>query len=338
MIKVAILGATAYGSRELIRWLLRHPAGVSFSYLGSRQEGMKVSDVFPVFEGVLDVPYQPHDPDAVPDDTDVVFLTLPHTVPMECVPRLLERGFRVIDFSGDYRLTDRAVYEKHYDHKHTDWGNIEKAVYGMPEFFAEQIAKAELVANPGCYPTSAILAVAPLAKHGLIDPRSIIIDAKSGVSGAGNKAKPDYHFPHCNESVHAYKVGAHRHEPEMAQVLSGIAGEKADILFVPHLIPMDRGILSTAYASLTKEISEEEMRSLVTEFYRSAPFVRVKQGQVMPRTKDTIDTNFCDLGVRVVGRRAVIVSCIDNLAKGAATQAIENMNVMFGFKQTDGLL
>ncbi|NOZ22631.1 MAG: N-acetyl-gamma-glutamyl-phosphate reductase [Planctomycetes bacterium] len=336
--KAAILGATSYGSRELIKWLLRHPAGVKLSYLGSRQEGMKVSDVFPVFEGVLDVAYQPHDPDAVPEDTDVVFLTLPHTVPMECVPRLLERGFRVIDFSGDYRLRNVDVYEKHYKHGHTDPANIEEAVYGLPEFFADEIAKAQLVANPGCYPTAAILSIAPLAKHGLIEMDSIIVDAKSGVSGAGNKPKPDYHFPHCNESVHAYKVGAHQHEPEIAQYLGDLAGAEANVLFVPHLIPMDRGIFSTAYANLKKAVDEEELRSLVTEFYENAPFIRVKQGENLPRTKDTIDTNFCDIGVRVVGQRAVVVACLDNLAKGMATQAIQNMNIMFGLKQTDGLV
>ncbi|MEW6359819.1 MAG: N-acetyl-gamma-glutamyl-phosphate reductase [Planctomycetota bacterium] len=336
--KVAILGATSYGARELIRWLLRHPAGVSFSYLGSRQEDVKVSDVFPVFEGVLDVPYQPHDPDAVPDDTDVVFLTLPHTVPMECVPRLLERGFRIIDFSGDYRLRDLDVYEKRYKHTHTDPANVKKAVYGLPELFEKEIAAARLVANPGCYPTAAILSVAPLAKHGLIDLSSIIIDAKSGVSGAGNTPKPDYHFPHCNESVHAYKIGAHQHEPEIAQYIGDAAGAEATVLFVPHLIPMDRGIFSTAYLDLVKGIGEDDLRALVTEFYKDAPFVRVKQGAHLPRTKDTTDTNFCDLGVRVIGRRAVVVSCIDNLAKGAATQAIQNMNSMLGLDQTDGLL
>jgi len=335
---VAILGATAYSSRELIKWLLRHPAGVTFNYLGSRQEELKLSDVFPTFDGVLEQEYQPHGADVVPDDTDVVFLTLPHTVPMECVPRLLERGFKVIDFSGDYRLTDVSVYEAHYDCKHTDPGNIANAAYGLPELYAGEIAEAQLVANPGCYPTAAILAMAPLVKNKLIDPLSIIVDAKSGVSGAGNKPKPDYHFPHCNENVQAYKVGAHRHEPEMAQVIGAAGDQEAAVLFVPHLVSMDRGILSTNYANLAAKISEKQLCALVTDFYKNAPFVRVKQGDSLPRTKDTLDTNFCDIAVRVVGERAVVVSCIDNLGKGAATQAIHNMNLVMGFNETDGLL
>lgn len=335
---VAILGATAYGSRELIKWLLRHPAGVRFSYLGSRQGDLKVTDVFPQFGGLVDQAYQPHDVEAVPKETDIVFLTLPHTVPMECVPRLLARGFRVIDFSGDYRLRDVAVYEKRYKHAHTDAGNITKAVYGLPELYREKIASASLVANPGCYPTAAILALAPLAKHKLMDPSGVIIDAKSGVSGAGNTPKPDYHFPHCNESVHAYKIGSHQHEPEIAQVVGDVAGEKASVLFVPHLVPMDRGIFSTSYVPLRKDIGEEELRALITDFYKGSFFVRVKQGENLPRTKDVFDTNFCDIGVRVVGRRAVVVSCVDNLAKGMATQAIQNMNVMLGRDEADGLI
>ena len=254
--KVAILGATAYSSRELIKILLRHPEGVEIVYLGSRSpEDKRLSDVFPIFEGVADLPFQPHGAQNVPEDADVVFLTLPHTVAMESVPKLLDRGFRVIDFSADYRLKDPAVYKERYGVEHTDTKNLEISVYGLPELFRDEIADARLVANPGCYPTPALLSLAPLLREKIIDPKGIIVDAKSGVSGAGNKPTMRTHFPECNENVEAYKIGVHGHEAEMEQFASILAGEKASLCFVPHLIPMDRGILATTYARLVRDVS-----------------------------------------------------------------------------------
>jgi len=337
--KIAIMGATAYSSRELIKLLLRHPAKLEINYLGSRQEGeLKISDIFPIFEGVTDLALQPHGPEHVPDNTDLVFLTLPHTVAMTCVYALMERAFRVIDFSADYRQKNTAVYKERYGTDHTDQKNLKISVYGLPELYAKEIAGARLVANPGCYPTPAILSLAPLVREKLIDPSHVVVDAKSGVSGAGNKPTQRTHFPECNENVEAYKIGVHGHEAEIAQVVSWQAGEDVSVLFVPHLIPMNRGILTTIYAVLKEDKTEAEIRGLLEDAYKGCVFVRVKPEGVLPRTKDVLDTNFCDIAVRVIGRKVVLVSAIDNLTKGAASQAVQNMNLMLGLDETAGLM
>jgi N-acetyl-gamma-glutamyl-phosphate reductase len=256
---------------------------------------------------------------------------------MEFVPQSLDAGCKVVDISADYRLRDAQIYEKWYGAKHTDTGHLAESVYGLPELFAEEIKGARLVANPGCYPTGAILGLAPLVSRGLIELEGIIIDAKSGISGAGRTPSPTLHFPECNESVAAYNVGVHRHTPEMNQILSEVAEKKVSVCFVPHIVPMDRGILSTIYVHLTKEISQSAMEDLFSDFYEDAPFVILRKDS-LPATKDVWGTNFCHLALRSFGRRAVIISAIDNLIKGASGQAVENMNLMAGLKQTEGLL
>ena len=336
--KVGILGATAYTSRELIRLLLRHPRKIEIVYLGSRrEENPRLSEIFPIFEGVLDMRMAPLDPDRAPA-MDLVFSTLPHAVSMKFVAGFAKKGCRVIDFSADYRFKNLATYEKWYKEAHTDPERVKQAVYGLPELFAEQIRKAQIVANPGCYPTSVILPLAPLVAKKMIEPRGIIADSKSGVSGAGTKLDMMYHFSECNESVQAYKVGRHQHSPEMEEVLSTVSSEAVSVCFVPHLIPMDRGILSTIYAPLRVEATTESVRKVLADFYAGKPFVRVKTGEALPRTKDVFTPIFCVIAVRVVGQRVILVSCIDNLMKGASSQAVQNMNIMFGFDERAGLI
>jgi N-acetyl-gamma-glutamyl-phosphate reductase len=337
--KVGILGATAYTSRELIKLLLRHPEKIEIAYLGSRREDPpRISDIFPIFDGVLDMRCAPLDPGVVPKGVELIFSTLPHAVSMKFVSRFADKGFRIIDFSADYRFKNLKTYEKWYKEAHTDPERVKDAVYGLPELFAAQIRKAQIVANPGCYPTSVILPLAPLLARKTVEPRGIIADSKSGVSGAGTKLDMMYHFSECNESIQAYKIGRHQHSPEMEEVLSTVSGEGVSVCFVPHLVPMDRGILSTIYATLRADGPTEQVQQTMTSFYAGKPFVRVKTGEALPRTKDVFNTNFCDIAVRVVERRVIIVSCIDNLMKGASSQAVQNMNVMFGFDEKAGLI
>jgi N-acetyl-gamma-glutamyl-phosphate reductase len=251
------------------------------------------------------------------------------------VPKLLDAGIKVVDLSADYRLDSAEVYADWYGQKHGDPARLGKTVYGLPELFRDQIRASRLVANPGCYPTSAILPLAPLLKAGLIAPRDIIIDSKSGVSGAGRTPKLTTHFSECNESVSAYNVGRHRHAPEIEQILSKAAGRPVEVIFTPHLIPMDRGILSTIYAQPLAELGEEKALDTIREFYRDEPFVRVVNH--LPATKDTTDTNFCDITARVVRGRLLVISCLDNLIKGASGAAVQNFNLMFGFAETTAL-
>jgi N-acetyl-gamma-glutamyl-phosphate reductase len=242
----------------------------------------------------------------------------------------------VIDFSADYRLNDAATYKKWYGIDHPDAGRMAGTVYGLPELYREQIKPAKLVANPGCYPTSAILALAPLLRAGAIFTGGIIVDSKSGVSGAGREPKPHLHFPECNESVSAYGVGTHRHMPEIDQILSDVAGQQIEVVFTPHLIPMDRGILTTCYAQATADHDDESLLAVLREFYADEPFVRV--ASALPGTKHVAGTNFCNVTVRRVRGRVVVVSAIDNLVKGASGAAVQNFNLMHGFEETTALL
>lgn len=336
MIRVSILGATGYSALELIKLLLRHPE-VQIAALTSRQEGSPtIASVHPSLQGRLALRCENLEPAAVAERSDCVFCCLPHGVVTRWVPPLLAAGVRVIDLSADYRLRDPAVYEKWYHQPHGDVEHLPQAVYGLPELFRDSIRGAQLVANPGCYPTTAALALAPLLKAGLIEPHGIIIDAKSGVSGAGREPKLTTHYPECNESISAYGVGNHRHTPEIEQTLSAACGTAVEVIFTPHLVPMDRGILSTSYALPRGEASEAELKQALRTFYDGEPFVRVVDH--LPGTKDSAHTNFCDVTVRRVKGRVLTVSCEDNLIKGASGQAVQNMNLMFGLKETAGLL
>jgi len=335
MIRAAIIGATGYTALELIKILLRHP-DVEITTLTSRSEGNPhVASVHPQLAGRIDLQMADLGPAEVAARADVAFSCLPHGVTSTLVPKLLDAGLRVIDLSADYRLNSPAVYAEWYGQKHGDPDRLGKTVYGLPELFREQIRNAPLVANPGCYPTSAILALAPLLKQGLVAPRDIIVDSKSGVSGAGRSPKLTTHFPECNESISAYNVGRHRHAPEIEQVLSTASGRAVEIIFTPHLVPMDRGILSTSYSQPLGDLTEEKALDAIREFYSREPFVRVVNH--LPGTKDTAGTNFCDITARMVRGRLITISCLDNLIKGASGAAVQNFNLMYGFAETTAL-
>ena len=335
MVRVAILGATGYTALELIKILLRHPE-VEITTLTSRQEGnLRVADVHPTLIDRIDLPLENLEPAAVAGRADCVFSCLPHATSAQAVKHLIEAGCRVVDFSADYRLRDPAVFEKWYGQPHQDPGRLESAVYGLPELFREQIRQTQLLANPGCHPTTAILALAPLLAAGLVAPHDIVIDSKTGVSGGGRTPKPVFHFPECNENVSAYGVGTHRHTPEIDQVLSSVGGSPIEVVFTPHLIPMDRGILATAYSLPVGNVSEEQLMEQMQKFYADAPFVRVVEH--LPRTKETTGTNYCDVTVRLVRGRVLTFGALDNLIKGASGAAVQNFNLMYGLDETTAL-
>jgi N-acetyl-gamma-glutamyl-phosphate reductase len=337
MTKVAILGGSGYTAAELIKILLRHP-GAKIEAVTSRQEGTPpVAELHPSLLGRIDLTCEPFDPDALKlRGVQCAFGCLPHGVSAESIKPLLERGIRVVDLSADYRLRDPRVFEAYYGEPPHDLANLAPAVYGLPELYGDKIAKADLVANPGCYPQTGILGLAPLVARKLIDLRNIIVNSCSGVSGAGRTPKLPYHFPECNESVSAYNVGKHRHTPEMEQALGDIAGEPVEVLFAPHLVPMDRGIFSTIYATPTKPVAEADLTALYREYYKTARFVRVRDA--MPGTKDTAHTNFIDLCVKVARGKIVVLACEDNLVRGASGVAVQNFNRMFGYEETAGLV
>lgn len=334
--RIAILGATGYSALELIKLLLRHPQA-EIVCVTSRQEGSPhIGTVHPSLSGRLDLRCEDLGPEAVASRAQCVFSCLPHGVTTSIVPSVLSAGAKVIDFSADYRLKDPAVYAEWYGEKHGDPDRLGEAVYGLPELFRRQIVPARLIANPGCYPTSASLALAPLVKAGLIEPTDIIVDSKSGVSGAGRTPKLNTLFPECNESVSAYNVGRHRHTPEIEQVVSTAGGRAVQIIFTPHLIPMDRGILTTAYSRPVGNVTESQAQDCLRSFYAKEPFVRVVDH--LPGTKDSSGTNYCDITARVVRGRVLTISCLDNLIKGAAGAAVQNFNLLYGYPETTALL
>jgi N-acetyl-gamma-glutamyl-phosphate reductase len=335
-IRVGIIGATGYTGLEVIQLLLRHPEAQIVA-LASRQEGRpSIADVHPKLKGRLLLPLENLSPEQLASQCDCVLSCLPHGASAATVRELLNCGVRVIDFSADYRLNDVATYERWYDVTHPDPDRIESTPYGLPEFFAAQIRSAPLVANPGCYPTSAILALAPLLRAAAVSAEDLIVDSKSGVSGAGRTPKLTTHFPECNENFSAYNVGKHRHGPEIQQILSTLAHRDVGLIFTPHLVPMDRGILTTAYARRTDQRDERELIEIMREAYADCPFVRVTDE--LPATKNTAHTNFCDLSLRIVADRVIVISCLDNLIKGASGAAVQNMNVMFDLPETMALL
>ena len=339
MLNIAIVGASGYTGLELIRILHCHPE-VAVTCLTSEQSaGKRISDVFPTLRGRCDLVLEHLEPVLVAEKADIIFTALPHKAAMEVVPTFLKLGKKVIDLSADYRLSDAAVYGQWYE-PHLNPANLKKAVYGLPELRRNRIKSAKLVANPGCDPTSIILGLAPLLKKGLIYLSSIIADSASGVTGAGRAAKVDSLYCEVNEGYKAYGVGGvHRHTPEIEQELSLLAGEQLKITFTPHLAPMDRGILSTIYATPTKPLSTETITRLYQDFYAGKPFVRVLPQGTLPSTAFVRGSNFCDIAPLVDLRtgRIIIVSAIDNLVKGASGQAVQNMNLVCGFPETMGL-
>jgi len=335
MIRVAIIGATGYTGAESIEIILQHGEAELVYLSALPQECGAVEDVFGQFKGRCDLQIEPLDLGKLSGLADMALCCLPHKVSMGFVPKLLDAGLKVIDFSADYRLKNTEIYEKFYEVKHTDTANLARAVYGLPESFREQIKGADLIANPGCYPTGALLAVAPLLKEDLVETESIIVNAVTGVSGAGRNPSSKFHFPNMNENLFAYGIGTHRHMPEMEQIASEIAGSEVKILFQPHAGPFDRGILSTVYCQPKGKISNEKLSKLYNDFYAAEHFVQILNDA--PAVKDVAGTNYCHIFATRAKGRIIIFSAIDNLVKGASGQAVQNMNIVFGLEETLGL-
>ncbi len=336
-INASIVGATGYTGQELIDILLSHPNVRLTGLYSTTDEPRAISALVPRFFRRTELVCKKLNISEVSARSDAVFLALPHTQAMDLVPLLLKAGKLVIDLSADYRFKDLRAYEKAYNLKHKDKANIAKAVYGLPELYREKIKNAKLVANPGCYPACAILALAPLVVTGNIDLDLVIIDAKSGTSGAGKKAVQESLFSEVDEDFRAYKVNTHQHMPEIEQELSKLSGEKVGITFVPHLLPLKRGILETIYLRTDKKLSTESALDLYRKFYKNEPFIRIKD-EGFPSIKDVCNTNFCDIGIKVFAKEIIIVAAIDNLLKGASGQAVQNLNLMMDYPETSGLL
>jgi N-acetyl-gamma-glutamyl-phosphate reductase len=338
MLKVGIYGASGYTGQELLRLLLRHRQFEIVAVTSRRYAGIPVSDIYPVFAGLTDLAFINASPEDVAALADVIFLALPHGVSMDIAPIFLRAGKKVVDLSADFRLHDVAVYEQWYT-RHTAPDFIKESVYGIPELNRDAIAAARLVANPGCYPTSVILGLAPLLKADWIDDTSIIVDAKSGVSGAGREPQIGTLFCEVDEGFKAYKVGKHRHTPEMEQAISLLAGHDVRISFTPHLLPISRGILSTIYATLRKDVMDMDLIDLYREFYEGKKFVRIYKAGTFPDISSVRGSNYCDIGLTIDRRtkRVIAICTIDNLIKGASGQAIQNMNLMCGISEDTGL-
>ena len=337
-ISASIIGASGYSGAELMKILLRHKQVRIEKLFANSSVGKRITDLHPWFGGRVDSIYERYSVDAA-CTSDIVFVALPSGEAMNMVPELLERGKRVIDLGGDFRFKDVSLYEKFYKHEHKAKNTLHQAVFGLPEWNRQQIGAASLVANPGCYATSAILPLAPVLKEGIIQPRGIAISSLSGVSGAGRSSNVDYSFAEVNESVKAYKVGVHQHTPEIKTALEAISGITVSVTFVPHLLPITRGIYTSIYAPLAKEVTPDEVLAAFRKYYGSEPFIRISDTAI-PEIKNVNYTNFLDIGFRIYAdnNQLIILSAIDNLIKGAAGQAVQNMNLMFGFNETEGLL
>jgi len=338
MHRIAVIGASGYTGVELLRVLSLHPE-IDLQCVTSRQyAGLPVHRVFPSLQGRLDLTFEEVDPAELADRVELVFTAVPHQAAMTMVPQLMDGDCRVIDLSADFRLQDVAVYESWYQ-QHTACSLLAEAVYGLPELFRAEIAGARLVANPGCYPTSIALALAPLLEKNLVDPSTIIIDSKSGTSGAGRAAKLDTLFCEVNEGFKAYGLPRHRHTPEIEQTLGRLAGEAVTISFTPHLLPVNRGILSTCYASLAHNLNPDVLHEVYRERFDKEEFVRVLPQGHLPNITQVTGSNFCDIGLATDERtgRVIVVSVIDNLVKGAAGQAVQNMNIMLGLPENSAL-
>lgn len=340
-LKVSVVGASGYSGAELVRLLAGHPKVKLACLTGDSSAGEKFSDLYPALRGFVDEVVEPLDLQALAKKSSFVFLALPHGQAMKLAPALLDKGLKVVDLSGDFRLKDPLAYEKWYKAPQTAAKLLSKAVYGLPELNREAIVKADLVANPGCYATSILLALMPLVAKKAADPDSLIVDCKSGVSGGGRKFIREYQFVEVNDNLSVYKAaGTHQHLPEIEQVLSKLAGKELRLTMTPHLLPVSRGILTTAYTDLVEDgMSTRHLQTLYKDYYQGHPFVRVYEGDPLPELKAVRGSNFCDLGLRVDERtgKAVVVCTLDNLGKGAAGQAVQNMNLMNGFPEDTGL-
>ncbi|WP_251551993.1 N-acetyl-gamma-glutamyl-phosphate reductase [Neobacillus muris] len=337
--KAAVIGGTGYGAIELIRLIHRHPYLEMGSVVSNSQAGNKLSDSYPHLSGIVDHPLEKFNAAALSETNDVVFLATPSGVSSNLVPQLMEAGMTCIDLSGDFRLRSSEEYQTWYKHSPAEEYYLKQAVYGLSEIYSEQIKSAKLIANPGCYPTASTLGLIPILRANMADYDSIVIDAKSGVSGAGRGLSLTSHYAEINENLKAYKLGAHQHIPEIEQVLADEAGLSMPITFTTHLVPMTRGIMCTIYVKLTDKASLEEVWGIYTAFYKNHPFIRIRPKGSIPATKEVMGTNFCDIGLHVDSRtnRLTIISVIDNLVKGAAGQAVQNVNLMNGWDVRTGL-
>jgi N-acetyl-gamma-glutamyl-phosphate reductase len=342
MIRVAVAGASGYMGAELLRLLHVHPEVTLTGVTSDRLSGERLDSAYPHLRGLSDLRFHDLDPRWLADVADVVFLALPHLESQRAVPVLRAAGAKVIDLSADYRLRNANDYVEWYKAAHLDPDGLTHAVYGLPELHRKSIAGASLVASPGCYPVGAILATAPLVKGGLARLEGIVIDGKSGVSGAGaqgRKPDPMYLYTEANENVQAYGIGFHRHTAEMEQELSALAGEAVRVCFTPHLVPLNRGLFTTASVPLATRLGSAELVQVYREFYAGEPFVRVLDEGQRPTTRSVVGSNYCDLTVVADARtgRAVCVSAIDNLGKGGSANGIQNLNVMQGWPERTGL-
>ena len=336
-LNVCILGASGYTGAELIRLLRGHPRASISHLTASRNAGRALAEVFPHLGEIADLELSSSDPSLIPDDTDVVFAALPHGASAELIEEIYGRDVRIIDLGADFRLREGTYRDWYGDHPCAHL--LENAVYGIPELYAERISETKLVANPGCYPTSSILPLAPLLENGMVETEGIIIDSKSGASGAGRNPSLDLHFCEVSEGMKAYKVGEHRHTPEIEQGLSDFLGSKVEVAFTPHLVPINRGILSTIYVNLSGSHKTRELLDALGQSYENSPFVRILPEGTFPNTSCVRGSNFCDIGVRANPEKktAIIVCAIDNLVKGASGQAIQNMNIMLDLPESLGL-
>lgn len=336
--RVGIIGATGYTGVELLRILLRHPEVEITALTSQKYAGMPIDQVFPSLMKCPPLGCEELAVDQISKKTDFIFTAVPHKTAMETVPLFYRQGKRVVDLSADYRFKDAAVYERWYQ-THTGADLLSESVYGLPELHRKEIQDAKIVGNPGCYPTGALIGLIPLMKEGLISDEKIVIDSKSGVSGAGRDVVLGSLFCEVNEGVKAYNIFKHRHLPEIEQELSQLVHKTVTVTFVPHLIPMDRGILTTLYVDFNKRVKAEDVRKVFEEYYQTEPFIRLCPKGSLPNTKYVRGSNFCDIGIVVdeSDRRGVIVTAIDNLVKGASGEAVQNMNIMLGYPETMGL-
>jgi len=338
--KIAVLGATGYTGLELVRLLAQHPEMELTAVTSDSQADALIASVYPHLTDIVPHVLERADAVQIAKVADVALTALPAGLSTSIVPSLLEAGLRVIDLAGDHRLPSN-LYTHWYKKASPSDELLASAVYGLPELYASEIASAQLVANPGCYPTATLLSLVPLMRHGLIDPSSVITDGKSGVTGAGKALYQSIHYAEVNENFKAYKVGAHQHTPEIERILTreNRTGEDVTMTFTTHLVPMNRGILTTSYAKLTSDRTTEDLLALYADFYRDAPFVRVHPAGRYPQTRDVSASNFCDIGLHVDSRtgRVTVLAAIDNLVKGAAGQAVQNLNIFAGIDQKTGL-
>jgi N-acetyl-gamma-glutamyl-phosphate reductase len=339
MVRVCICGGSGYTGGELLRILSRHPGVDITGVTSQRSAGKSVTELFPHLRTYTNLVYEPLQKESILKKADLFFMALPHGESQAAVDHFFQQGKMVIDLSADYRLRDKGIYEHWYKVPHAFQATLKQAVYGLPEIYRKRIAKSRLIANPGCYPTGAILGLLPAVKNGLVDLSSLIIDSKSGTSGAGRKADISVAYCEVNEGFKAYAVGTHRHTPEIEQELSLLAGKDVTVNFTPHLLPVDRGILTTIYARLEKQSTADTVVKVYRALYDGEPFVRILPYGLYPNIKNVRGTNYCDIGLKLNERTntLIVVTAIDNLVKGASGQAVQDMNIMLGIEETIAL-